>query len=547
MNFKYLLLLIVLSACSFKKDQFDNQVTQGHSELYSHPGKPISFDETKYKRIVIAATNDLQGFYHSTLLEIKDKHNESAKKMNLGGADYISSYFKTLKQKYRDVILLDSGNILPLDSKNLDHTKIFYEHMDYDALTIGLDDFNFKFPKNFKNFPDFIQNYIKNNKTPVLINNIWDIKTAQPVNWPGTSPSMIKEVNGIKIGIIGIIPDDISSLTSVDGRLGLFIEDMTQSTLRSARLLRSQGAELVVVMTNQNIICGEELAQKLNLPLSKVNFEPRKADRCNLTNSTGEWLKRLPPKLVDLVITGRTEHKTVNYVGETLILNGLSQGRGFAFAEFFFDKKTGKLKKDQTLVHQPILFCQKFFKETNDCYSADQSVDHHELIEARFLGELIKPDSTIPSELKNSSPQANHEAPSIIPFVRMNLDSKQGDLSFVSGRHTESKLLALEFSGKELMQILEKDFNHKTRMKRWFPNPFLIRGDKIELLIKGLPIKPDEKYRILANIKDVINHPDLRSHITKNTTVSYNHMSWPDQTNESDEISSSMSALETVR
>lgn len=547
MNFICLLLLIVLSACSFKKDHFDNQVSRGHSELYSHPGKPISYNETKYKRIVIAATNDLQGFYHSTLLEIKDKHNKSLQKIRIGGSDYISSYFKTLKQKYQDVVLLDSGNILPLDTKNLNQAKIFYEHMNYDALTIGLDDFNFKFPRNFKKFPDFIQNYIKNNKTPVLINNIWDIKTAQPVNWPGTSPSMIKEVNGIKIGIIGIIPDDISSLTSVDGRLGLFIEDMTQSTLRSARLLRSQGAELVVVMTNQNIICGEELAQKLNLPLSKVNFEPRKANRCNLTNSTGEWLKRLPPQLVDLVITGRTEHKTVNYVGETLILNGLSQGRGFAFAEFFFDKKTGKLKKEQTLVHQPILFCQKFFKETNDCYSADPSVDHHELIEARFLGEIIKPDSTIPSELKKYSSQANHETPSLFPFVRMNLDSKQGDLSFVSGRHANAKLLALEFNGKELMQILEKDFNHKTRMKRWIPNPFLLRGDKIELLIKGLPIKPDEKYRIVANIKDVINHPDLRFNITKSTTISYNHNSWPDQTNDSDEISSSMSALETVR
>lgn len=541
-----LISVIFLASCSFKKDFMENQILNGHTELYSNPDDPKSFDQKKFKRIIIAATNDLQGNLQASTIEVKDQHNKSAQLIKIGGADYISSYFKILRDKYHDVLLLDSGNILPNDYQNIPWVQDFYHSMGYDAVTLGLDDFNQRLPEKNRNFIEFIQDFTTSNKTPVLVNNLWDIKKGQPVSWPGTSPAMLKEVNGVKIGIIGIIPDDITSLTPVDSRLGVFLENMTQSTLRSARMLKSQGAEMIIVITNQSITCGEELSQKLNLPLSKVNFEPYKQDRCNLATSTGEWLKRLPPKLVDVVITGRTDLKTVNYVGNTFVLNGLSKGRGFIHAEFFFDIKTSKLNKEKTVIHQPTFFCHKFFKETNDCYTEDSSIDHHALIEARFLGQQIKPVNSTGS-YQELIPESQIQKSFFRQQVQSSLNFHNRDLSFASGFYPSSKLIELKLSGQDLILILEKDFNHQSRNKRWLPNPFLIRGDKLELLVRGLLIDADKEYKILVNIKDIINHPDLKLYLTKTSTVSLNQSSWIKDRVYKDEISTTSSALNTVR
>jgi 2',3'-cyclic-nucleotide 2'-phosphodiesterase (5'-nucleotidase family) len=544
----YLLFVIFFaSSCSFKKDILSNQIPKGHSELYSSPNNIKTQSDSRYKRIVIAATNDIQGNFYPSTLKFNDQHNKSEQEIQIGGVEFISSYFKVLKQKYSDILLLDSGNIFPEDPKEISHVKDFYLEMGYSALTLGIDDFNQKIPKNFKDYNEFIKDFSQSSGVPLLVNNLWDIKKAKPVDWPGTHPHLIKEMNGIKIGIIGIIPDDMISQTSLDTRKGIFLENMTQSTLRLARTLRSQGAEMIVVITHQCILCGEELAQNLNLPLSKVNFQPKKIGQCNLANSTGEWIKRLPPQLVDLIITGRTNHKTANYIGETLIMNGFSQGRGFSHAEFFFDSKTGKLNKEKTVVHQPTYFCRSFFKETNDCYSEDSTVDHKDLINAKFLGEVIKPDENLAPSLKKYLIKNNLTVMSFLPTIQSQRMALDGDLSYASGKNADSKLVALELTGKDIIDLLEKDYNNFRRKKNWYPSPFILRGDKLELLINGLSINSNAKYKIIANIKDINHHHDLKGHLQKPTTQSFIHLSWRDQIDQQDELSSAMSALNTVR
>mgnify|MGYP001566035102 CR=1 FL=1 len=91
------------------------------------------------------------------------------------------------------------------------------------------------------------------------------------------------------------------------------IENMLQSTLRYARLLRSLGAEAIVVITPQGLDCGKSLSSEMSLPIHKVNFGP-KAKVCDLQSALGVYLTRLPPHLVDVVVGGRNHQKVANYV-----------------------------------------------------------------------------------------------------------------------------------------------------------------------------------------------------------------------------------------
>jgi 2',3'-cyclic-nucleotide 2'-phosphodiesterase (5'-nucleotidase family) len=156
----------------------------------------------------------------------------------LGGVDYISSYLKILRQEYGKILLLDSGDIFSTQDNESSFTQDFYSILGYDAFTLGLRDFNQKLPSKYKSLEPYLKDFAATSKAPLVLSNLYDLKSAQVVDWTGTLPYLIKEINGVKIGIMGILPDDIVTQTPVDNRVGLYVENMLQSTLRNARLLR---------------------------------------------------------------------------------------------------------------------------------------------------------------------------------------------------------------------------------------------------------------------------------------------------------------------
>lgn len=401
MKYLFLVILMIFSSCTSRKNPLGNQTLEGHSELYSEPDEIDRLKDKSLKRIIIASTSDIHGHYESQKITFEDKHNSREQTIQVGGVDIVSSYFKILRQEYGPVLLVDSGDLFPEDSKKISYVQDYYSQLGYDALSLGLSDFQLKVSSPYKNQIDLFQKFTLHSKAPLLVSNLFDLKTSRNVEWPGTLPYLIRDVDGVKIGIIGLIPDDIVEDTPTDHRVGLYIENMLQSTLRNARLLRSLGADIIVVLTHQGINCGEKLSQELNLPLTKINFEPERSDLCDLSHPMGLYLKRLPPNLIDLVIGGRNHQKTANIINSTIVMNSFSDGKSFSYVEFFFDKKLNKLNKNKTIIHQPVYFCREFFKDTNDCYTEDQSVNHQNKIPARFLGEEITPDPSIQEKFVN--------------------------------------------------------------------------------------------------------------------------------------------------
>ena len=401
MNFIFSLLLIFLVACSSKRSPLLNQKLTGHSQLYSEPDSPDLKINKNYKRIVIAATNDSGGEYGAKTISFKDQFNSGDQEIRIGGIDVISSYFTILRSKYDNLLLLDSGHLFSNQASEMSYTRDYFSTLGYDAITLGVNDFNLKLPEKSPTLTSFLKKFAEKSEVPLILSNLYELKTSQGIDWTGTRPYLLKEVDGVRIGMIGIIPDDIHSESPIKSRIGLYIQKMVHSTLAYARLLRSLGAEIIIVMTHQGVHCGNNLAKNLNLPITKVNFEPERSDLCDLSQDLGPYLNRLPPNLVDLVIGGRGEQKMVNTINSTIVLRSIKQNQSFSFVEFFVDKKTGKLAKDKTVIHQPIMFCHEFFEQTDDCYTEDPSINHKEKIPATFLGEKIKPNFEIQKKFES--------------------------------------------------------------------------------------------------------------------------------------------------
>jgi hypothetical protein len=541
---KHLLLaLILLPACSFKKTPSGNQVSQGHEELYSEPKKVDTASLPPHiKRVVIAATNDLEGHYAPHEISFKDNHHQQSHKLAVGGVDIIASYFEILRKNYDGVLLVDSGNIFPKEPKEMKFVDDFYSQFHYDAITLGLQDFNLRLPKKSSSSTELFKNFAKKSPTPMLLSNLFELKTARPVEWPGTHPYLMKEINGVKIGIIGLIPDDIVALTSIDNRVGLFVENMLQSTLRNARLLRSLGADIIVVLTNQSLNCNERLAQEKKLPLSKVNFDPHHTKACEMNGPLADYLQHLPPFLIDVVIAGRSDQKTANYVNQTLVLSGFNQGKSFSFAELYVDTKTRNVLNSMTVIHQPVMFCREFFKESNDCYWEDPSVDHSPRVPATFLGSPIQPVESVKKKFSPYFDQPRKVSHiKLVPNVEAALLQHQADLVYFNNSLGTTQLVLTEVSGKELIKLLEEDFNRDHR-QTWLPSPFVKQEDSLSLTVRGLNIELEASYKVLSDVESMLNHSRLKKFLQSAATRSLPHVTWTPQKVKADKVSARSAA-----
>lgn len=525
---KYLLCftLILAASCSYKKS---NQTLKGHEELYSRPETPklteLSPDE---KRIVIASTNDIHGNYSPSKHTFKDDHNKDEQAVVIGGESVMSTYFQILRNVYKNVVLVDSGDIFSSASAWKD-VEAFYRKNNYDAVTVGLRDFNLRVSENTGTNTGLFQQFAKSSKAPLLLSNLYELKTARVVEWEGTKSHFIKEVDGVKVGMVGLIPDDIVSQTPVNNRVGFYVENMLQSTLRHARLLRSLGADMIVVLTHQGIDCNTELANAQKLPAAKVNFEPKLENICDLKNALGEYLERLPPNLVDVVIAGRNHVKTANIINGMVVMSGFPDGRSFNYSEFVINTKTKKLNKEKTVVHQPVYFCNEFFKETSDCYFEDSSVDHKRRIPATFLGQKILPDQAAALDLKNT--RIADTAKSIAAF--------NADLSYAPESSGDSQLFILKLTGRELVKVLEEDFN-RGRKNYWQPSPFLMKGNELFVSVGGNDVDLNRTYRILTDLESVQSHSYFIRKVTSFESEALMNYSW--NSLEEDAVSSKLAA-----
>jgi len=522
-----------------------NQSQKGHSELYAEPSLVKAVPNDNIKRIVIASTNDIQGNYQANLIEYNDQHHDQKQSIKVGGIDFISSYFKILRKQFESVLLLDSGNLFPSNTQELNYISDFYPTLGYDAVTVGLKDFNLKLPSKYHSSSELFKEFAKKTKTPLILSNLFELKTARVVEWTGTLPYILREINGVKVGIIGLIPDDIVAQTPIDNRIGLYVETMLQSTLRNSRLLRSLGADIIVVMTHQGLDCGESLAQELKLPLTKVNFEPEKSGVCDLSSKFGAYIKRLPPGLVDVIIGGRLHQKMANIINGTVVMSGFEKGKSFSYTELFVDK-SNKLLKEKTVIHQPVMFCQEFFKETNDCYTEDKTVDHKAKIPAVFLGKKVEADSSLMQKFHYYLKSKTTKASTHIRSLQSIMDFYAGDITYSYSENGESKLILLTLKGHEVISILEDDYN-QGHGDKWKPSPFEINQDMLNISMSGQWIEPENDYKILTDLNSAQMHFRLKSIISRTSNKSLNHVSWKEPALDSDNVSSVMAASETVR
>ena len=214
-------------------------------------------------KINLISTNDLHG-----VIEKQKAYfiNPEYPPTILGGAafaQYIDDLRNEIKLSNEGLIILDGGNFFqghPLGMADSGKTIIdWMERIKYDAIVPGIYDFilgskNLNRLSTLSSFP-FLFSNLNCNECPLTSNNI--------------KPFIIKNINGVKIGILGIVNSKLPNLTLNKNIDGVTLKSELNSLEKWIPIMKADGAEVIILLTSSGIPYDRE--QKYGKLLERIN------------------------------------------------------------------------------------------------------------------------------------------------------------------------------------------------------------------------------------------------------------------------------------
>jgi 2',3'-cyclic-nucleotide 2'-phosphodiesterase (5'-nucleotidase family) len=178
---------------------------------------------------------------------------------NAGGISKRSHYINTVREEGKKVLLLDGGNALVIGQpgnereqqkarKRAEFILKLYGKMGYDAVNIGDTDLVLGL--------EYLKTLQEHSSVPFLSANLKEKKTKKTV----FKPYLVKEIHGLKVGIIGLITQSIPPM--LNKIRGYFVEDPARAATDSINgaLL---GVDIIIALAHMNHSEIESLAQKV--------------------------------------------------------------------------------------------------------------------------------------------------------------------------------------------------------------------------------------------------------------------------------------------
>ena len=478
-----------------------------------------------------------------SIMGTNDVHGELLPQPGRGGLTTFSGYVNALRTaRARDdggMLLIDAGDMWQgtLESNSTEGEPMVeaFNALGYTAAAVGNHEFDFgpvgSLPTPESDVDD-ARGALKQRATeanfPLLAANLFDIATDQPVNWDNVRPSVIVEVAGIKVGIIGVMTSEALDATIAANVVGLRVAPLADSITREATLLRASGASLVIVTAHAGGRCNEF-------------DDPADLSSCRISAEIFQVASELPAGLVDHIIAGHTHAGIAHVVNGISITESFSNTRGFGRVDFTIERGNQAIQSRQ--VYPPQRICRFVDAENDQCASpGDESTS---IVPASYEGQMIVPSETVlaiaerealrvgeikAEELGPFLPDAivlNEQPESALGNLMVDalLEMHDADISFhnvsggiranlPAGKLTfgsvyqmfpfDNRVVILDMPGAVLRRIIEKQVHNVGRRAGFSGMQVFVDCDDNKmtiamLLANGREIQDDENIRFLTN------------------------------------------------
>ncbi len=205
----------------------------------------------EYQTIRVIWTSDL----HAQLLPTADFASPGLPRRKLGGWDNLVKLIQ--EQRTNSTLLLDCGDFgfgSPEGDSSQGRLPIFLmNRLSYDAVTLGARDFS----QGVINIELFAQSA----GFPILIDPMINVVlNRQSLLF---RPYLVKEVRGVKVGIIGVTDPEIPQLNRAVDVSGLIVDDPVLQVRKYLPAVKAESAEVIVVFGHITLDQGVAIAESL--------------------------------------------------------------------------------------------------------------------------------------------------------------------------------------------------------------------------------------------------------------------------------------------
>lgn len=457
-----------------------------------------------------------------SVIGLNDVHGELVSKPERAGLVGLSGIIDALRAARGSdggaVLVVDAGDMWQgtLESNLREGAAVVesYNAIGVSAAAIGNHEFDFG-PAGTKAIPvtptDDPRGALKQRATeadfPLLAANIIDEATGKPVTWENVQPSTIVDVQGVKIGIIGVLSARGLQATISANTGGLRIAPLAGTIADEARKLRASGATIVIVAAHAGSRCTE--------------FQtPSDTSSCNMGGEIMQVATELPAGLVDHIVAGHVHQGIAHVVNGISITSSYSNTRAFSRVDLTVSRRNGAVIK--TRVFRP----QQAITDTYEGHNVVPNPAVREIAKrATAFAESTKQEklgvyltSAFPHPPSTESPLANLMTEAILDTIDGDVAIHNvvggirntlppGDLTFGSVYEMfpfDNRVVIVELSGAELREVLaHQAYRHRRRAGISGISVSIKCVDEQLIIVAKRPdghvIQDDEGIRLVAN------------------------------------------------
>ena len=390
MNEVFIIIFLLIFLQEAKSiDIQENNDNQYEDIINLDPGVSLpKYDDENYFYIPIIHTNDIHGSFYPKKILLP-----SSKSYSIGGLEYLGKFISIMSKEWKDRLLyFDAGDQFQGGIEGyISKGKImmdFFNKMNMKYATIGNHEYDFGI--------DFMKSYMSSSQFDWVLDNVKNLTSNNYIFFPNQKKSQIIDIEGYKIGIIGLSTLETSYTTTTDIS-DLKYEEYERIIKSESMRLKEQGANAVLVLAHIGLYCKGDIDDiKLEYKMRDINT---KQAECRKTDEAYILLKELNTNIIDAFFAGHKHDVTHNWINGIPVISNDRNAKYAQIIYLSFDKKTKKLVNNKIVIEGPLPICEKIFKDKKICdlsvITEDQEKLYGDLVLFNFHGQKIEKESII--------------------------------------------------------------------------------------------------------------------------------------------------------